>query len=296
MPLPAPVSADAPSIEADDTLPMVALRPADPAAMASAGVLFLFVLIAVFSPMLIGDYLSINTGARLLAPDAAHWFGTDHLGRDIFARTMVGSRNSLVVGACVAAATTVPGVLLGLLSGYFRGVDRFLMRLMDGMMAIPGVLLAIALVSLLGGGLTTVIVAITVPEIPRMARLVRSVVLTIRELPFVTAAISIGTSTPKILARHILPNAVGTLTVQATYVCAHAIIVEAVLSFLGVGTPPDIPSWGNIMAVGRQYFQIAPWIIAFPGVLLSILVLAINILGDTLRDRLDPHLARRSGP
>ncbi len=241
------------------------------------------------------DVTDLVVADRMQPPSAAHWAGTDHLGRDIFARTMVGSRNSLVVGACVAAATTVPGVLFGLLSGYFRGVDRFLMRLMDGMMAIPGVLLAIALVSLLGGGLTTVIVAITVPEIPRMARLVRSVVLTIRELPFIAAAISIGTSTPKILARHILPNAVGTLTVQATYVCAHAIIVEAVLSFLGVGTPPDIPSWGNIMAVGRQYFQIAPWIIAFPGVLLSVLVLAINILGDTLRDRLDPHLAGRSG-
>lgn len=295
MSLPAPASMDAVSAEMDDVATPVPPRPVDPAAMVSAAVLVSFLLVAVFSPMFVGDYQSINTGARLLVPSGAHWFGTDHLGRDIFARTMVGSQNSLIVGACVAAGTTLLGVLFGLLSGYFLAVDRLLMRLMDGMMAIPGVLLAIALVSLLSGGLLTVVVAITVPEIPRMARLVRSVVLTLRELPFVTAAISIGTSTPKILFRHILPNAVGTLTVQATYVCAHAIIVEAVLSFLGVGTPPDVPSWGNVMALGRQYFQIAPWIIAFPGVMLSILVLAINILGDSLRDRLDPHLARRSG-
>jgi peptide/nickel transport system permease protein len=169
------------------------------------------------------------------------------------------------------------------------------MRLMDGLMAIPGVLLAIALASLLGGGLTTIIIAIMVPDLPRMVRLVRSVVLTLKEQPFVTAAISIGTPVPKILALHILPNAVGALSVQATYVCASAIITEAVLSFLGVGAPPDVPSWGNVMAVGRQYFQIAPWIIGFPGILLSILVLAVNILGDALRDRLDPRLAQRSG-
>lgn len=289
------LSAAVATTETGDDAPARVRRPIATSAIVCAVILLVFVLVAILSPSFVGDFRDLNTGARLLAPNAAHWFGTDHLGRDIFARTMVGSQNSLIVGACVAAATTVFGVLFGLLSGYFRPVDRLLMRLMDGMMAIPGVLLAIALVSLLGGGLLTVVVAITIPEIPRMARLVRSVVLTLRELPFVTAAISIGTPTPKILVRHILPNAVGTLTVQATYVCAHAIIVEAVLSFLGVGTPPDVPSWGNIMAVGRQYFQIAPWIIAFPGALLSILVLAINILGDNLRDRLDPHLARRSG-
>lgn len=294
-PLPELSLSAATTLETDDDGPEQGRRPIETSAIICAAVLVVFVLVALLSPSLVGDYRSLDTGSRLLAPSAAHWFGTDHLGRDIFARTTVGSQNSLIVGASVALATTVLGVLFGLLSGYFRLVDALLMRVMDGMMAVPGVLLAIALVSLLGGGLPTVIIAITIPEIPRMARLVRSVVLTLRELPFVTAAVSIGTSTPKVLVRHILPNAVGTLTVQATYVCASAIVTEAVLSFLGVGTPPDVPSWGNVMAVGRQYFQIAPWIIAFPGVMLSILVLAINILGDNLRDRLDPHLARRSG-
>ncbi len=292
----APAPASGPGLATTVPAPRrVAFRRPGAAVIAGVAVLGTLVVIAVVAPLLIHDYVSINTGARLLPPGSEHWFGTDHLGRDIFDRTMVGSRNSLVVGACVALATTLLGVLFGLVAGYFRVVDSVLMRAMDGMMAIPGVLLAIALVSLLGGGLWTVIVAITVPEVPRTARLVRSVVLTLRELPFVTAAISVGTSTPKILLTHILPNAVGALTVQATYVCASAIIAEAVLSFLGVGTPPDIPSWGNVMAVGRQYFQLAPWIIGFPGVLLSVLVLAINTLGDSLRDRLDPHLARRSG-
>jgi peptide/nickel transport system permease protein len=268
---------------------------ASPAIVFCAAALILFFGTAVIGPFVVGDHLSIDTSQRLRAPSAAHWFGTDHLGRDIFARTVVGTRNSLIVGASVALVTTVFGVLIGLYAGYFRWGERIVMRLMDGLMAIPGVLLAIALASLLGGGLTTIIIAIMVPDLPRMVRLVRSVVLTLKEQPFVTAAISIGTPVPKILALHILPNAVGALSVQATYVCAAAIITEAVLSFLGVGAPPDVPSWGNVMAVGRQYFQIAPWIIGFPGILLSILVLAVNILGDALRDRLDPRLAQRSG-
>lgn len=262
---------------------------------ASVGMLVLFMAIAIVAPLLFGDTTAIDPAERLKPPGAAHWFGTDHLGRDIFARTLVGSRNSLLVGGTVAAFTTVFGVLIGLYAGYFRIGERIVMRVMDGLMAIPGVLLAIALVSLLGGGLTTVIVAITVPEVPRMVRLVRSVVLVLKEQPYVTAAVSIGTSTPKILFRHILPNAVGALTVQATYVGAAAIIAESVLSFLGVGAPPDIPSWGNIMATGRTYFQISPWIIGFPGVFLSLMVLSVNLLGDSLRDSLDPRLTRKSG-
>jgi peptide/nickel transport system permease protein len=251
-----------------------------------------FALIALLSPFCVGDYTTINTSQRLRPPGAEFWFGTDHLGRDIFARTMVGAGNSLIVGTLIAITTTVCGVLIGLYAGYFRFGDRVVMRVMDGMMTIPGVLLAVALVSVLGGGLLTVVIAIAVPEIPRMVRLVRSVTLTLKEQPFIAAAISIGTSTPKILFRHILPNAIGALMVQATYVCAAAIVTESILSFLGIGTPPEIPSWGNIIALGRQYFQIAPWIIFFPGLFLTVLILAINLLGDGLRDGLDPRLTR----
>jgi len=261
---------------------------------ASLYLLCAYVAIALFSPLLVGDYTTINTGQRLQPPGVEHWFGTDHLGREIFARSLVGTRTSLMVGVTVAAFATVFGVLIGLYAGFFRMADRIVMGLMDGLMAIPGVLLAIALASLLGGNLITLIVAITVPEIPRMARLTRSVVLSLQEQSFVVAAVSIGTSTPKILFRHILPNAVGTLSVQATYVGAAAILTESVLSFLGVGTPPEVPSWGNIMAVGRQYFQLAPWIVGFPGLFLCLLVLAVNLLGDSLRDRLDPRTNIRS--
>lgn len=287
--------ADAASSELDEGLSSDRSRPLGVAATICLAIIAAFVLIAIASPSLVSDYITINTGQRLKPPSAAHWFGTDHLGRDLFARTMVGARNSLIVGGSIAAATTFFGVLIGLYAGYFRFGDRILMRIMDGLMAIPGVLLAVALVSILGGGLVTVIIAITIPEIPRMARIVRGVTLTLKEQPFIVASISIGASTSKILLRHILPNAVGALSVQATYVCASAIITESILSFLGVGTPPEIPSWGNIIALGRQYFQISPWIIAFPGACLSILILAINILGDSLRDRLDPRLTRGSG-
>ncbi|MBN9062669.1 MAG: peptide ABC transporter permease [Rhizobiales bacterium 65-9] len=266
-----------------------------PVVVACLAILAIFLVIAILAPHVVGDYMTINTRQRLRPPGAEFWFGTDHLGRDIFARVMVGTRNSLIVGATIAAATTAFGVLIGLYAGYFRLGDRIIMRVMDGLMAIPGVLLAVALVSILGGGLATVVAAIAIPEIPRMARLARSVTLSLKEQAFVDATVSIGASTSKILFRHILPNAVGPLTVQATYVCASAIITESILSFLGVGTPPEIPSWGNIIALGRQYFQIAPWIIFFPGLCLSILILAINLLGDSLRDELDPRLARSSG-
>lgn len=266
-----------------------------PLAIACIAILVAFALIVIVAPHVVGDYMTINTRQRLKPPGAEFWFGTDHLGRDIFARALVGARNSLIVGLAVACATTLFGVVIGLYAGYFRLGDRIIMRVMDGMMAIPGVLLAVALVSILGGGLTTVVFAIAIPEIPRMARLARSVTLSLKEQPFISASISIGAGTPKILFRHILPNAVGALTVQATYVCASAIITESILSFLGVGSPPEIPSWGNIIALGRQYFQIAPWIIFFPGFFLSILILAINLLGDALRDELDPRLARSGG-
>jgi peptide/nickel transport system permease protein len=180
-----------------------------------------------------------------------------------------------------------------MLAGYVRILDGVVMRVMDGLMAIPGVLLAIALVSLSGASLVTVIIAITVPEIPRVVRLVRSIVLTVREEPYVEAAIAAGTRLPQVLIRHVLPNCVPALIVQATYVCASAMLTEAILSFLGAGTPPEIPSWGNMMAEGRAFFPIAPRIILFPGAALALMILAVNVLGDGLRDRLDPKLARR---
>ncbi len=257
------------------------------------GVLLLMTIIALLAPLITGDPFRLTPIKRLKPPSEDFWFGTDFLGRDVFARTIHGSQISLMVGGAVAAISTFIGLLIGLVAGYVRWVDAIVMRIMDGLMAIPGVLLAIALISLAGASLMNVIIAICVPEIPRVVRLVRSVVLTIREQPYVEAAISVGSPLHKILFRHILPNTVAPLIVQATYVCASAVVIEAILSFLGAGTPPEIPSWGNIMAEGRTYFQIAPWIIFFPGVLLAVTVLAVNVLGDGLRDSLDPRIARR---
>jgi peptide/nickel transport system permease protein len=199
----------------------------------------------------------------------------------------------MVTGFSVALLASAIGLTFGVIAGYFRMADRVMMPVVDGMMAIPGVLLAVALVSLLGGGLATVIIAIAIPEIPRMIRLARGVTLSVREQAFVSAAVSIGTPTPLILWRHITPNTVPTVTVQATYACASAIITEAVLSFLGVGGS-TLPSWGQMIAEARSYIQTAPWLIAFPGLFLSLLVLSVNVLGDQLRDILDPRVARRT--
>lgn len=270
--------------------------PRLPGAVIAAGaVLAVYALIGVLAPAFVGDIRALNLPERLLSPDAAHWFGTDQLGRDVFGRTLYGTRNSLIVGFAVAIATTLIGVTLGIVTCFSAWTDRIAMRLMDGLMAIPGVLLAIAMVAIFGSSLQNVVIAVTVPEIPRMVRLVRSVTLTVREQPFIAAAISIGTPLPRILWRHVLPNVIGAVMVQATYTCASAIISEAVLSFLGAGTPPEIPSWGNMMADGRQLFQVAPWIIAFPGIFLAVLVLAVNLAGDGLRQAIDPKLSRRVG-
>ena len=264
-----------------------------PTAVAGAIILVALALVALAAPLIAPDPVRLNPINRLRPPSAEFWFGADFLGRDVYARTIYGTRISLTVGLAVAAISVAGGLAIGLLAGYVRWVDTVVMRVMDGVMAIPGVLLAIALISLTGAGVGNVIIAITVPEIPRVVRLVRSVVLSIREQPYVEAAVAGGTRLPKILWMHILPNTVAPLIVQATYVCASAIVIEAILSFLGAGTPPEIPSWGNIMAEGRVYVQVAPWMIFFPGVFLAVAVLAVNILGDGLRDSLDPRIARR---
>jgi peptide/nickel transport system permease protein len=221
------------------------------------------------------------------------WMGTDSYGRDIYSRTLYGGRVSLVVGVTVALLSVAIGLVVGLFAGYLRALDAVVMRVMDGLMAIPGILLAIALVSLWRASLATVILAITIPEIPRVVRLVRSLVLSIREEPYVEAAISVGTPTARLLRRHVLPNTLAPLLVQATYICAFAILVESILSFLGVGLPTDVPTWGNIMAEGRLQFTQYPHNVLFPGVFLALTVLAVNMLGDGLRDTLDPKFNQR---
>ncbi len=260
-----------------------------------AGVILgMIVLAAVFAPfMFTRDPTSMSPLQRLRPASEAYWLGTDHLGRDVWSRLVYGARVSVIVGLAVAGLSVIIGLVIGLISGYVRWLDAIVMRIMDGLMAIPGILLAIALVSVSGASLMTVIIAIMVPEIPRVVRLVRSVVLTVREEPYVEAAVSIGTRLPLILIRHILPNCIPPLIVQATYVCASAMLTEAILSFLGAGTPPTIPSWGNMVAEGRLLFQIAPWNLLWPGVALAVTILSVNILGDGLRDRLDPKLAKR---
>jgi len=264
-----------------------------PTAMAGSILLLLIVAVAVLAPYLgTVDPQALTPIRRLRPPGAENWFGTDTLGRDIYSRVLFGTRVSLIVGLGVAILSTVIGLIIGLLAGFNRLIDAIAMRIMDGLMAIPPVLLAIALMALTKANMQNVIIAITIAEVPRVTRLVRSLGLTLREQPFVEAARAAGTRNWRILWRHILPNTVAPLIVQATYVCASAIIVEAILSFLGAGTPPTTPSWGNIIAEGRMVFLVAAYIILVPSAFLSVTVLAINLLGDGLRDALDPRLAR----
>jgi peptide/nickel transport system permease protein len=265
-----------------------------PTAIAGGLVLAAMILVAIFAPWLAGaDPQAVSPIHRLREPSAEYWFGTDMLGRDVYARVVYGTRVSLTVGLAVAALSTLIGLAIGLVTGYLRRLDAVVMRVMDGLMSIPPVLLAIALMALTRASIQNVIVAITLAEVPRVVRLVRSLVLSLREEPFVEAAVAAGTTLPRILLRHILPGTTAPLLVQGTYVCASAMITEAILSFIGAGTPPNIPSWGNIMAEARSLFQIASYLIFFPGVCLSVTVLAVNLLGDGMRDALDPRLARR---
>jgi peptide/nickel transport system permease protein len=230
---------------------------------------------------------------RLRPGSLQHWFGTDALGRDVYARVIFGARTSLIVGTFAAAASVMFGLAIGVIAGYYRIADLIIMRIMDGVMAIPSIVLAVALVAISGASLTTVLVAIAVPEIPRVVRLVRGVILSLRSEPYVEAAISLGTPPHLLLIRHMIPNTVAPLIVQSSFVLASAILTEAALSFLGVGLPPEIPSWGNIMSEGRKYFQLYPGLIFIPGLFLAVTVLSVNLIGDALRDVLDPKMAKR---
>jgi len=307
-------TADAIGLEAP-TGPPPAPRPGlsrrlwrNPTIAIGSSILALILLMGLAAPLLTSiDPAQINPAYRNKTPGSeetvrrddgskttiTHWMGTDSLGRDVYSRVLYGARASLLVGVAVAAISVSIGLMIGLVGGYIRWLDAIVMRVMDGLMAIPAILLAIAVVSLSKAGLVAVIIAIVIPEIPRVVRLVRSVVLSIREEPYVEAAIAVGTRTPLLLVRHVLPNTIAPLIVQATYIAASAILIEAILSFLGVGIPPETPTWGNIMAEGRTLFRVFPHNILYPGVFLALTVLAVNMLGDGLRDTLDPRMSKR---
>jgi peptide/nickel transport system permease protein len=280
----------------------------NPGVIGGGIVMVLVVLIGLLAPWLgTIDPTAINPAARNRVPGAEFSirtdtgerikmvarFGTDSLGRDIYSRVVYGARVSLLVGVVVAVISIVAGLFIGLMAGFFRWLDAVIMRIMDGLMAIPAILLAIAMVSVFRAGVFAVIAAIVVPEIPRVVRLVRSIVLGVREEPYVEAAVTLGTPTAKLIWRHVLPNTIAPLIVQGTFTCASAILVEAILSFLGIGVPPEVPTWGNIMAEGRQVFSLYPHNIIYPGVMLAATILAVNVLGDGLRDTLDPKMAKR---
>ncbi|ESZ05497.1 peptide ABC transporter permease [Mesorhizobium sp. L2C085B000] len=272
-------------------LPRLARR--HPLVLLGGGLLALLIILALAAPLYAGDPVNMDPFKRLQPPSAEMWFGSDNLGRDVFARTIFGARISLLVGLLSAATAAVAGLLIGVMAGYSRSFDNVVMRVMDGLMSIPTILLAIALISLTGPGIGILIVAIAIPETPAVARLVRAVVLGVRERPYVEAALCGGARLPKVLWRHILPSTIPALMVQGATVCASAILTEAGLSFLGVGVPPEIPSWGNMIASSRLYLAIAPLTIFAPGICLAVTVLAINLLGDGLRDMFDPRSKRR---
>ena len=304
--LPAPAAGDlVPAKRRSGTMRMLARNPS---VVIGAAIVAFLALVGLFAPLLgTIDPSEINPVYRNKKPGVermirgddgketvfVHRFGTDSLGRDIYSRVVYGARVSLAIGVMVAALSVAVGLTIGLIAGYIRWLDGFIMRIMDGLMAIPAILLAMGVVSLSRAGLVAVVIAIVIPDIPRVVRLVRAIVLSIREEPYVEAAITVGTPTPTLLVRHVLPNTVAPLIVQGTFICGSAILIEAILSFLGIGIPPETPTWGNIMAEGRSLFRIYPHNIFYPGVCLAFAVLAINMLGDGLRDTLDPRFAKR---
>lgn len=249
------------------------------------------VLVAVLAPA-IGRWepQRLDVQARLAPPTATHWMGTDDVGRDVWSRVVHGTRLSMLVGGAVVALSFVGGIVFGLLGGYYRPLDNVLMRIMDGFMAFPGIILAIAMMASLGPSVVNVIVALGVVYVPRVARIVRGSVLVIRETPYVEAALALGAPDLTVLGRHVLPNCLSPVIVQGTFIFAAAVLGEAALSFLGVGVPPQIPSWGNVLAEGRLYLQQAPWLTLFPGGAIMGCILGLNLFGDGLRDLLDPKM------
>ncbi|MFD1984557.1 ABC transporter permease [Mesorhizobium newzealandense] len=272
-------------------LPRLARR--HPLVLVGGGMLTLLIILALAASLYVGDPLNMDPFKRLQPPSGEMWFGSDNLGRDVFARTVFGAQISLLVGLTSAAGAALGGLLIGTIAGYIRSFDNIVMRVMDGLMSIPTFLLAIALISLTGPGIGILIVAITITQIPSVTRLVRSAVLSVRERPYVEAALCGGARLPKVLWRHVIPSTIPALMVQSAIVCADAILTEAALSFLGVGVPPEIPSWGNMIASSRLYLAIAPMTIFAPGICLAVTVLAVNLLGDGLRDLFDPRAKRR---
>ena len=262
----------------------------------AATVLIILVVMTVISPWIVPhNPMTMDALQRLKPPSETYALGTDGYGRDLLSRVLMGGRVSLLIGIGAAIVSIFLGLIIGLIAGFSRVADAIIMRVMDSLMAIPSILLVIALIALNGPSIGSVLAAITIPEIPRVVRLVRSIVLSAREEPYIEAALSLGSSMPKIIWQHLMPNTLAPLTVQATYVCASAILTEAILSFLGAGISTEIPTWGNIMAEGRLYFQLKPSLIFWPGLLLSLCILSINLLGDTARDLLDPRLKKREG-
>jgi len=263
--------------------------------IAWGGFLLLVVAFLAVAAPLLGtvDPRAISTADRLKPPSAEHWFGTDMLGRDLYSRVLYGGRISLSIGVSAAALSAFLGSVIGLLAAFGAFMDAVVMRIMDGIMSIPAILLSIALMAVAGPSVENIILAITIVEAPRVARLIRGVVLSLRSQPYVDAAIAAGSSMPRIVVRHLLPGIVGPLTVQATFVWAMAMILEAALSFIGAGTPPSTPSWGNIMSDGKALWQVKPFLIFIPAGFLSVTLLAVNLLGDGLRDLLDPRLSKR---
>jgi peptide/nickel transport system permease protein len=259
--------------------------------MIGAILVALNLLVAVFAPV-IGRWEPqlLDVKARLAPPTLAHWMGTDDVGRDVWSRVVYGTRLSMLVGGVVMLFSFAGGIVFGLLGGYYRPLDNVLMRIMDGFMAFPPIILAIALMASLGPSVANVIVALGVVYVPRVARIVRGSVLVIRETPYVEAALALGVPDRLVLARHVLPNCLSPVIVQGTFIFAAAVLGEAALSFLGVGVPPQIPSWGNVLAEGRLYLQQAPWLTLFPGAAIMACILGLNLFGDGLRDLLDPKM------
>ena len=258
--------------------------------LVGAALMTLMLAAALSAPLLAGNPRRMDLSVRLARPSGAHWFGTDDLGRDVFSRVVHGARLSLLVGAAVVTLSLVIGVSCGLVAGFYRTLDNGVMRVMDGLMAFPTIILAIALMASLGPSVTNVIVAIGIVHSPRMARVVRGSVLVIRETPYVEAARALGASDLTLLGRHVLPNCLSPLIVQGSFLFAAAVLIEAALSFLGVGVPPYVPSWGNILSEGRLYIQQAPWLVLYPGAAIMLTILGLNLLGDGLRDLLDPKI------